>query len=71
MTPPPAASLLREWFVSVGTTAKDFAARLEVREETLSRWLSGRLVPSMVSRLAIEHVTHGRVPTAAWTTIAA
>lgn len=35
---------------------KRLAEELDVREETLSRWLSGRLVPSMLARIALEHV---------------
>lgn len=63
---PLAADLLAEWFSSTGTTQRDFATSLEIREETMSRWLAGRLMPSLVSRIAIEHVTFGRVPRTSW-----
>lgn len=65
-TPPPAAALLREWFASMGITAKDFATSLELAPEYLSRIMAGRVRPSLVTRLAIEHVTRGRVPAASW-----
>lgn len=63
---PPAAALLREWFESMGMTAKDFATSLEVRPESLSRWMHGTLMPSLVTRMAIELATKGRVTAKSW-----
>jgi DNA-binding transcriptional regulator YiaG len=57
---------LRHWLQGSSTTQADFAARLDVAPETVSRWLSGSLAPSLVCRLAVECVTRGVVKASAW-----
>jgi hypothetical protein len=64
--PSEAAVALASWFAATGTTAISYAVRLDVRPETLSRWLAGRLFPSRVARLAIEYTTGGVVNHTAW-----
>lgn len=64
--PPLGSRLVREWLRLHGLTARSLAASLEVDEATVSRWLNGALMPSKVSRLAMEHITQGAAPAAAW-----
>lgn len=64
MKEPLAAKMIRQWCKAQGVTARALASDLDVSEETISRWLSGRLVPSRIARLAIVHVTG--VPPSAW-----
>jgi len=54
---PIAAARLRAYLTSTGRTARDVSVELGIAEETLSRWLCGKLVPSLMARIAIEHVT--------------
>jgi hypothetical protein len=61
-----AAVRLRAWFIEQATTARQLAAEMDVREETVSRWLSGRLKPSRMARHAIAHVTRDAVSVDAW-----
>lgn len=58
---------LRQWLVTNGRTARQFAGTLDIAPESISRWFSGRLHPSKVTRLAIEHVTDGAVKHDGWT----
>jgi len=66
MMAPKAGRLLRDWLRDNDLTARAFSESIEVSEESISRWVSGRLVPSRCVRLAIEYVTSSHVPAASW-----
>lgn len=57
---------LHEWLLRERMTQADFAKLLEIAPETLSRLMNGRLAPSKVVRIAVEHVTGGAVPERSW-----
>lgn len=59
---------LRVWLDTNGLSAAEYAHRLKVAPETMSRWMQRRLYPSLVVRLAIEYTTGGMVPACGWGT---
>lgn len=63
---PVAGRALRHWWIESGLSLKEIAARLNVARNTLSRWMHGGRTPIGDQRTAIERLTGGKVPAAAW-----
>jgi len=61
-----APDVLRVWLDANALSAAEYARRLEVAPETMCRWMTRRLYPSLVVRLAIEYTTGGMVAACAW-----
>lgn len=57
---------LRAWLTDNGKTGREFSEELGVQPETVSRILHRRLPVSRTVALAIECLTGGQVPRAAW-----
>jgi transcriptional regulator with XRE-family HTH domain len=57
---------LKAFFLVNGITAKEFASELDVKPETLSRWINGKLKPSRIAKLAIEYRTQAWVTVGMW-----
>lgn len=51
---------------ALGIRKQDFAALVFVRNDHLSRWLTGKAMPGRRSRLLIEQVTEGAVKADQW-----
>lgn len=50
---------------SINQTQRDFAAKLGVRDATVSAWVNGKR-PSFDLAIAIERETNGNVPVTCW-----
>ncbi|MDI7267578.1 MAG: YdaS family helix-turn-helix protein [Myxococcota bacterium] len=61
-----APNRLRGWRRAAGITVPALAARLEVTQAAVEHWLSGRRIPTGAHAAAIERLTGGLIPAAAW-----
>lgn len=57
---------LRSYLTDREMSAGDFAADIGVHPSIVYRWLAGDAKPSIENALAIDRVTDGAVPVAAW-----
>jgi DNA-binding transcriptional regulator YiaG len=62
----PAHIALADYIRAKGMKKQDFAALAGVRNDQLSRWLSGRIKPERYIRMVLAKVTEGAVPEDAW-----
>lgn len=62
----PAHIALADHIRARGIRKQDFAKMVGVRNDHLSRWLSGKVRPERPTRMLIALVTEGAVPTEAW-----
>jgi len=62
----PAHVALAEHIRAQGMKKQDFAKRVGVRNDHLSRWLAGKVTPERPARMLIALVTDGAVPAEAW-----
>lgn len=60
-----ASSLLRRFIRRSNTTQAELARRLDVSKASVCLWLSGH-IPGPLNALALERVSGGTVPAAAW-----
>tara|TARA_R100000654_G_scaffold23245_1_gene45556 strand:- start:3086 stop:3319 length:234 start_codon:yes stop_codon:yes gene_type:complete len=59
---------LYEFLAAAEVSQTTFADRIGVSQPTLSRYLTGKTLPSVVIGARIEKVTLGKVPCSAWET---
>lgn len=62
----PAHDALGEYIRAQGMKKKDFAKAVGVRNDHLSRWLSGKVQPGASARILIAQITGGVVPAEGW-----
>jgi DNA-binding transcriptional regulator YiaG len=62
----PAHIALADHVRARGIKKQDFAKLVGVRNDHLSRWLSGKVRPERSARILIALITDGDVPTEAW-----
>lgn len=60
-----AKNVLARYIAETGQTQRDFAAKLGVRDATVSAWVNGKR-PSFDLAIAIERETNGNVPVTCW-----
>ena len=58
--------LLAEWIDSGGRKQGWVAEQIDVGPQALTKWLKGERIPLSVYRTALERLTKGAVPVAAW-----
>jgi hypothetical protein len=58
--------LLAEWIDSGGRKQGWVADQINVGPQALTKWLNGERSPQIVYRFALERLTDGAVPVAAW-----
>ena len=61
-----ADELLRDWLLSSDYNQSDVADILEVSRQAVSKWASGRLVPSLKHCVELDKLSHGAIPATAW-----
>jgi transcriptional regulator with XRE-family HTH domain len=59
-------NLLAEWMERHEQRQVDFAARVGVSQEQISRYVNGKSSPGRRAALAIERETSGEVPASSW-----
>jgi transcriptional regulator with XRE-family HTH domain len=57
---------LAEYLKKNGTLKKYFAEQIGVKDNQLSRWLTGRSIPCLETAIMIEDVTKGQVTCRDW-----
>lgn len=62
----PQGMVLREWLRKNGVSANEFAKNLNIAQPTLSRWMSGKALPTVDHAVAIEAATGGAVSCGTW-----
>jgi transcriptional regulator with XRE-family HTH domain len=62
----PQGMVLREWLRKSGVSANEFAKNLNIAQPTLSRWMSGKALPTVDHAVAIEAATGGAVSCGTW-----
>jgi transcriptional regulator with XRE-family HTH domain len=62
----PQGVVLREWLRKNGVSANEFAKNLNIAQPTLSRWMSGKALPTVDHAVAIEAATGGAVSCVTW-----
>ena len=62
----PQGVVLREWLRKNGVSANEFAKNLNIAQPTLSRWMSGKALPTVDHAVAIEAATGGAVSCGTW-----
>ncbi len=60
---------LFEYMIAKEVSQASLAKRIGVSQPTLSRYISGDVIPSVVTALEIQKVTKGDVPVEAWLTV--
>lgn len=60
---------LFEYMITKEVSQASLAKRIGVSQPTLSRYISGDVLPNVVTALEIQKVTQGEVPVEAWLTI--
>ena len=60
---------LFEYMISKEVSQASLAKRIGVSQPTLSRYISGDVLPNVVTALEIQKATQGEVPVEAWLTI--
>jgi len=60
---------LFEYMITKEVSQASLAKRIGVSQPTLSRYISGDVLPNVVTALEIQKVTQGDVPVEAWLTI--
>lgn len=60
---------LFEYMINKEVSQASFAKRIGVSQPTLSRYISGDIIPNVVIALEIQKATKGEVPVEAWLTI--
>lgn len=59
-------AVLTAWMEEAGLRQSDLAARLGVTRQAVFRWCRGTTAPSPELAIIIEHLSYGRVKSAAW-----
>lgn len=57
---------LQTYLKDSGLTQAEFAAKVGVKQGTISRLVNGSRAPSLVTAMKIAKVTRGKVPVTAW-----
>jgi len=60
---------LFEYMITKELSQASLAKRIGVSQPTLSRYISGDVIPNVVTALEIQKVTKGDVPVEAWLTV--
>jgi transcriptional regulator with XRE-family HTH domain len=60
---------LFEYMITKEVSQASLAKRIGVSQPTLSRYISGDVLPNVVTALEIQKATQGDVPVEAWLTI--
>jgi transcriptional regulator with XRE-family HTH domain len=60
---------LFEYMITKEVSQASLAKRIGVSQPTLSRYISGDVLPNVVTALEIQKATQGEVPVEAWLTI--
>lgn len=60
---------LFEYMITRDVSQSSLAKRIGVSQPTLSRYVSGDVLPNVVTALKIQQVTSGDVPVEAWLTV--
>ena len=60
---------LFEYMITKEVSQASLAERIGVSQPTLSRYISGDVVPSVVTALKIQKITKNDVPVEAWLTV--
>ena len=60
---------LFEYMITKEVSQASLAKRIGVSQPTLSRYISGDVLPNVVTALEIQQATQGEVPVEAWLTI--
>lgn len=57
---------LQTYLSDTGITQAQFAKQVGLTQPAISKYLRGKLVPSMSAAIKISHATGGKVPVTAW-----
>jgi hypothetical protein len=63
---PAQRTVLHLWLTSRGVGRDTFAKQLGCNHRMVDYWCDGRCIPGLVYAFAIEKITNGGVPAAAW-----
>ena len=60
---------LFEYMITKDVSQSSLAKRIGISQPTLSRYVSGDVLPNVVTALKIQQITSGEVPVEAWLTV--